>query len=148
SMGHSCILAFTASSFRAVLEEFPSVTLAALDAVSARLSEARRVVRELAADAAHQRIGSALVRLATRSGQRDGAVIRVAVAQGDVASMAGTTPGTVSRTLAQWRSDGRRAAGRGGISAADARQWARRVSAPVLWCGPGHPRCEVAPVTR
>jgi len=131
SMGHSCILAFTASSFRAVLEEFPSVTLAALDAVSARLSEARRVVRELAADAAHQRIGSALVRLATRIGQRDGAVIRVAVSQSDLASMAGTTPETVSRTLAQWRSDGLIATGRGRISIEDVGQLARRVSEPV-----------------
>lgn len=124
SMGQSCILAFTARDFRAVLDEFPTVTLAALDAVSARLSEARRVVRELAADTADQRIGSALVRLAARIGSPHAGATRVSVAQSELAAMAGTTPETVSRTLGSWREKRLVATGRGTITIADVDQLA------------------------
>lgn len=113
-----CVLRFSSQAFRAVLNDHPDVTLASLDAVSARLAAARQTVRELAADNAQQRIGAALLRLADRLGVTEAGVVRipVPVTQADLASMAGTTPETVSRTLATWRQGQLVKTGRGTIT--------------------------------
>lgn len=117
----SCVLRFSAQAFRAVLNDHPQVTLAALDAVSARLAAARQTVRELAADTAQQRIGAALLRLAEGLGVAESGAVRipVPVTQADLASMAGTTAETVSRTLAGWRTAGLVQTGRGTITVRD-----------------------------
>jgi len=126
ALTESCVLRFSAQAFRAVLNQHPQVTLAALDAVSARLAQARRTVRELAADTAQQRIGAALLRLADSLGtpqdaRTHPAAVRIPVplTQADLAAMAGTTPETVSRTLARWRSSQLVATGRGTITVTD-----------------------------
>lgn len=116
----SCVLRFNAKAFRAVLNDYPGVTLAALDAVSNRLAAARRVVRELAADTAEQRIAAALARLTDSLGARaEPGQISVPVTQAELASMAGTTPETVSRTLTRWRSRDLVRSGRGSIVITD-----------------------------
>lgn len=127
----SCVLRFSATAFRAVLNDHPQVTLAALDAVSNRLAAARQTVRELAADTAQQRIGAALIRLVNSLGVREAGAVRipVPVTQGELASMAGTTPETVSRTLTRWRADELVQTGRGTITVTDPSGLAAQISA-------------------
>lgn len=121
TLAETCVLRFSAEAFRAVLNDHPEVTLAALDAVSARLASARQTVRELAADAAPERIAAAVLRLSQTIGVREdeGVRISVPITQADLAAMAGTTPETVSRTLAGWRASEWLKTGRGTITVLD-----------------------------
>lgn len=121
TLAETCVLRFSAQAFRAVLNVHPEVTLAALDAVSARLASARRTVRELAADTVPDRIASALSRLVKTLGVREAREVRIPVpiTQAELAAMAGTTPETVSRTLAGWRTQGWIKTGRGTITVTD-----------------------------
>jgi len=129
ALAESCVLRFTSQAFRAVLNEHPHVTLAALDAVSERLAAARRVVRELAADTAEQRIGAALLRLAETLGEGGAGPVHipVVITQAELASMAGTTPETVSRTLSKWRSENLVQTSRGSIAITDPAALARMI---------------------
>src|SRR5690625_2420529 len=131
ALTESCVLRFSAKAFRAVLNDHPQVTLAALDAVSNRLAAARQTVRELAADTAEQRIGAALMRLVESLGVAESGQVRISVpvTQGELASMAGTTPETVSRTLTRWRRDELVATGRGTITITDLEGLRSQISA-------------------
>ncbi len=102
------MLAVTAQDFQALLRRYPAVAVAALEMVSARLRSSTEVVEQLSAHPVEQRIASALLNLAQRVGERKGnaVLIQMPLSRQDLADMTGTTPETVSRTMAQFRDAG------------------------------------------
>jgi len=88
--------------------EHPLFAANVLRAVSGHTREALSRVRELATEAVPQRLARTLLRLARQIGRPggDGSVSLERITQQELAEIAGTTLYTVSRTLADWSSEG------------------------------------------
>ena len=100
-----CTLAIAADDFQEVLRSYPSVALATLDIVAARLHAAHEQVRQLSAHPVEHRIAATLLKLAEKLGEeRQGTILlQVPLSREDLAAMTGATVETVSRIMSQLR---------------------------------------------
>ncbi|HET8795247.1 MAG TPA: Crp/Fnr family transcriptional regulator [Arthrobacter sp.] len=106
SLGESCILRLAGADSRQILRKHPSVALAALDDLADRLEKSHQVIRQLSADTVEQRVAATLLGLDEKLSQYGAGETghpRIPLSRGELASMAGTTPETVSRVMSQWR---------------------------------------------
>ena len=113
-----CVLAVSASDFRAILHNHPVAAIGALEFVAARLQEAHESVSRLSSATAEARIAAILIKLAQKLGhEQDGAVlIQMPLSRQDIAEMTGTTVETASRVMSQFRKDGLIDSGRQWVS--------------------------------
>ena len=104
----TCVLVLDSRDFSAILQRFPAVTLATLEVVSTRLSQAQDAVHRLSAAPVEQRLAATLLLIADKAGSpwQGGTLLQVPLSREDLASMIGAVTETVSRTLSTWRSDG------------------------------------------
>lgn len=116
-----CVLGISAADFRALLERYPAVSLAALDVVSARLRAAHEMVRRLSAQPVEQRLAYTLLQLADKLGeeQEEGTLIQMPLSRADLAGMVGTTVETASRLMSQFQKDGLVNSGRRWVAVAN-----------------------------
>ena len=91
-----------------------------LDQLSLRYEQTRQLVSRLSTGSVESRIAAALIDLMDKLGERRGDGVVISVTQTDLASMVGTTPESVSRTLARLRTQGIVATGRGHTQVLDA----------------------------
>lgn len=106
----TCALRIDPRSFRQVLLEHPQVGLRVLDDVACRLAEARSGMGQQSMSTVAQRVAATLLRLADKLGQErsgnQGILLQLPLTRVDLASMAGSTPESVSRVMSQLRRDG------------------------------------------
>jgi CRP-like cAMP-binding protein len=108
------VLRIAAVDFAALLAEHPSLSLAVIRELGARLREAENRIRELQTERVERRIARVLLRLANKTGVKtaDGIEIGVPLSRQELADLVGSTLSTVSRTLSAWDQQGYVAAGR------------------------------------
>ncbi len=116
-----CALVVDREAFDTVLERHPPVALAALRAVGAQLEAARAEIARLGTLPLDQRVAAALVRLASRFGERrdGGLLIQVPLTRQDLGAMTGATLESVSRVMSRFRRAGLVRSGRGWIAVRD-----------------------------
>jgi len=97
-----------------LLEGYPRIALNAMTEVVDQTVELQNRCQELATDCVERRLARALWHLGEQAGRKtqDGLLIDLPLVRHDLASMTGTTPYTVSRTLSGWERSGLIAAGR------------------------------------
>lgn len=100
----SIALAWPMASWDAILERHPALAINAMQTMGQRLQEAHARVRELSTEEVERRVAHAVLRLASQSGKKEAAGIRIdfPVSKQDIAEMTGTTLHTVSRILTAW----------------------------------------------
>lgn len=104
-----CALRVDTTDFRRILLEHPEVAVRALEMTADRLQQARSALSSRALAPVPQRVAEVLLRLARKFGQRraDGAIlIELPLSRADIASIAGSTPESVSRAMSRWRTEG------------------------------------------
>ncbi|WP_324651377.1 Crp/Fnr family transcriptional regulator [Georgenia sp. H159] len=104
-----CALRVDTGDFRKILLEHPEVAVRALEMTADRLAQARSSLSARSLAPVPQRVAAVLLRLARKFGQRtpDGAVlIQLPLSRADIASIAGSTPESVSRAMSRWRTEG------------------------------------------
>lgn len=109
AMTTMCALRVDTGDFRDILLEHPEVAVRALEMTAARLEQARSSLSARSLAPVPQRVAGVLLRLARKFGQRgpDGAVlIQLPLSRADIASIAGSTPESVSRAMSRWRVEG------------------------------------------
>jgi CRP-like cAMP-binding protein len=76
--------------------------------MGARLQEAQARIREMSTEVVERRVGHMVLRLASQSGSKEAAGIRIdfPISKQDLAEMTGTTLHTVSRILTAWEDAG------------------------------------------
>ncbi len=79
-----CLISIEAADFQAIMQRYPSVALAVVDVIQARLHAAHDLIRQLSAQPVESRIAAALLKLADRMGRtEDGrTLIRAPLAAG------------------------------------------------------------------
>lgn len=104
ALSPGCLLTLGVKDFQDILEEFPSVARAALEAVSQRLASTQRALHRSGATV-EQRVASILLDLAGKLGEewRDGILVHAPLSRDDLAALTGARPETVSRVLSDWR---------------------------------------------
>lgn len=100
-----CMLTITNDDFQKILRQYPTVSLALLEIVSARLSEAHETIHQLSAAPIESRLAATLLRLAGKLGeaQSEGVLIQLPLSRQDLADMTGATVETISRIMSQFR---------------------------------------------
>ena len=100
-----CMLTITGENFQKILQEYPVVSLALLEIVSARLKEARELIHHLSASPVESRLAATLLRLASKLGQEQNnqILIQLPLSRQDLADMTGATVETISRIMSQFR---------------------------------------------
>lgn len=118
-----CLLVLDAADFDAVLQQMPAVALAALEAVSRRLAEARDAVHRLSATPLEQRLAATLLLLADKVGEpwKGGVLLQVPLTREDLAAMTGARTESVSRVVSAWRRQGFIETGRRWVAIRDRR---------------------------
>lgn len=108
------VLDLPAADFEALVASHPTVALAVVRELGARLRDAEARIRELQTERVDRRIARTLLRLAGAAGAHPaaGVEIGVALSRQDLADLCGTTLSTASRVLAAWHRQGLVAAGR------------------------------------
>lgn len=105
AMADSMMCVFRHDDLAGLVAEHPSIGLGILTTVSQRLSETEHRLVGLAVADVDVRLADYLLDLPSR--QVDGVVrLRLPLAKKDIASLLGTTPETLSRTLARMAQDG------------------------------------------
>ncbi len=119
-----CILQVSSADFESILTAYPEVTRRVLEAVGHRLAESQEVVKQLSAYSVEQRIAAALLRLAGKLGEKrgPGVLIQLPFSRQDLASMTGSTPETVSRTMSRFAAQGLVKTGRKWVTLTDMQQ--------------------------
>lgn len=104
----SFALLWASAAWPGLVTKFPSLALATLQAVGARLQDAHTRIVEMSTEEAARRVAHALLRLANQAGRRERESIQIdfPVSCQDVAEMTGTTLYTVSRILSAWEDQG------------------------------------------
>lgn len=110
----SLVPALPVDGFRQVLATSPALALAIIRLLGARLREAEARIRDLQNEQVEQRLANVLLRLASKTGIKtpEGIAIGIPLTRQDLAELAGTTLGTVSRTLSAWSQRGLVSTGR------------------------------------
>lgn len=116
-----CVLYTTSETFREILHGYPSVALAALTLLAARLRGAQGTIERLSAYPVERRVASALLGLASRVGQQEGGggLLQMPLSRQDLADMTGAKVETVSRVVSEWRRSGVIEGGRRWIAVVD-----------------------------
>ena len=122
AMRPSCVLTVSMTLIRRLMERYPQLSMTTLDQLSRRYEQSRQLISRLSADSVEARIAAALLELIDKLGERRGDGVVVSVTQQDLASMVGTTPESVSRTLGRLRAQGIVATGRGHTEILDAQR--------------------------
>ncbi|RYH14550.1 MAG: Crp/Fnr family transcriptional regulator [Alphaproteobacteria bacterium] len=104
----SIALAWAMDRWDQLLPRHPSLAINAMQTMGQRLQEAQTLVRELSNEEVERRVAHAVLRLASQSGLKEAAGIRIdfPVSKQDIAEMTGTTLHTVSRILTAWEHAG------------------------------------------
>lgn len=104
ALSPSCLLTLGVRDFGRILDEFPSVARAALEAVSRRLADTQKALHRSGATV-EQRVASVLLDLAGKLGEewREGILVHAPLSRDDLAALTGARPETVSRVLSDWR---------------------------------------------
>lgn len=102
------VLTLKRDDFLSFLERHSTIAIALLTELVKRIRRSHELIESLCWGNAHQRIGSTLVRLAEQLGSMLGGavVIKNLPYRHDIARMAGTSLGTVSRTIKVFRDRG------------------------------------------
>lgn len=105
AMEPSRLCVFRHDDLAGLVADHPSIGLGILTAVSRRLAETERRLTALTSTEVDVRLADYLLDLPTRRVDR---VLRLSLPlpKKDIASLLGTTPETVSRTLTRWAGDG------------------------------------------
>ncbi len=109
AMTTMCALRVDTGDFREILLAHPQVAVRALEMTAGRLEQARTSLSTRSLAPVPQRVAGILLRLARKFGQRTadgGVLIQLPLSRADLASMAGSTPESVSRAMSRWRSAG------------------------------------------
>lgn len=109
AMTTMCALRVDTGSFRQILLAHPEVAVRALEMTAGRLEQTRSDLSSRSLAPVPQRVAGVLLRLARKFGQRqeDGAIlIQLPLSRADIASIAGSTPESVSRAMSSWRTEG------------------------------------------
>ena len=103
-----CVLRISSETFRTLLQQHPSVSLAVLDITAKRLQESQEIVHRLSTDSVEQRIAAVLLKLAHKLGEisDEGILIQMPLSREDLAQMTGTTTETASRIISQLQKEG------------------------------------------
>ena len=104
-----CALRVDTDAFRRILLEHPEVAVRALEMTAGRLQQARTSLTARTMAPVPQRVAGVLLRLARKFGQRTadgGILIQLPLSRADIASIAGSTPESVSRAMSRWRAEG------------------------------------------
>jgi CRP/FNR family transcriptional regulator, nitrogen oxide reductase regulator len=109
----SSALAWEASSFKRLSDQYPQLSFNLMQLMQAYIQEMQSRYRELSTERVEQRVARALVRLTAQTGIKslDGAIV-LQLSRQDLAEMSGTTLYTASRILADWERRGIVATGR------------------------------------
>jgi CRP/FNR family transcriptional regulator, nitrogen oxide reductase regulator len=97
-----------------LMQDYPRISLNALEILAHRVREFQDRVREMATERVERRIARTLLRLVRQAGEKvpEGVLIKLPLSRQDLAEMTGTTIFTVSRILSQWESKGIISSGR------------------------------------
>jgi CRP/FNR family transcriptional regulator, nitrogen oxide reductase regulator len=116
-----CVLSIDGGGFRSIIAEHSSVALRTIETLSQRLHQAEEMTTQLGSAPAEARIAHILLRLAVKLGRpwNGGNLIDAPLTREDLASMAGTTTETCSRTVSTFRREGAIASGRSWIAVMD-----------------------------
>ena len=116
-----CALSIDSSAFRRILVEHPQVALKSIEILTDRLHLAHEMMRQLGGYPAEARIAHILLRLAGKLGVpwEGCTLIQAPLSREQLASMAGTTTETASRTVSRLQRLGAIRAGRGWIALAN-----------------------------
>lgn len=109
AMTTMCALRVDTEDFRRILLEHPEVAVRALEMTAARLERARSSLSSRSLAPVPQRVAAVLLRLARKFGARTdtgGILIELPLSRADIASIAGSTPESVSRAMSRWRAEG------------------------------------------
>lgn len=120
AMRPTCALTVSMTLIRGLMERYPQLSMTTLDQLTRRYEQSRQLISRLSADSVEARIAAALIGLMDKLGERKGDGVVISVTQQDLASMVGTTPESISRTLGRLRSQGIVATGRGHTEVLDA----------------------------
>lgn len=102
------VLAWPAALWSEFTLRIPGFASNAYKAMGTRLQETQTLLVEMATDRVEQRVANALLRLASQTGKKTEAGIRIdfPISRQDIAEMTGTTLHTVSRLLTAWEAKG------------------------------------------
>jgi CRP-like cAMP-binding protein len=108
AMHDSTLLAWRSNQLLALMNAHPAIMRNVLHIVGARTKDMVHRVFELSGKCVEQRVAAALLRLAQQAGAEtdDGIRIEFPVTREDLATMAGLTYFTISRTLSGWQRKG------------------------------------------
>lgn len=107
------VLHLPVADFEALVADYPTVALAVVRELGARLRAAEVRIRELQTERVDRRIARTLLRLADAGdGHTAGVEAGIALSRQDLADLCGTTLSTASRILAAWHRRGLVIAGR------------------------------------
>lgn len=103
-----CLLMISSSEFAGLITTLPTVAVAVIEDVSARLRNAQERLKEATTAPVEARLASMLLTLSERFGEKtpSGRTLGVPLRQEELAALTGTTTETVNRTLAIWRNAG------------------------------------------
>jgi CRP-like cAMP-binding protein len=104
----SIALAWPMGAWSGIIERYPSFAVNTMQTMGARLQEAQARIREMSTEVVERRVGHTVLRLASQSGLKEAAGIRIdfPISKQDLAEMTGTTLHTVSRILTAWEDAG------------------------------------------
>ena len=116
-----CVLHVAADGFQAILQRYPSVALAALELVAARLRAAQDSLEHQSVQSAEVRIAALLLKLGVKLGEahQGSLLIQTPLSRQDLAEMAGTSVETASRVMSRFRQDGLVRSGRRWVAIID-----------------------------
>ena len=100
------VLVWSAATFEAALERFPTLQRNAERIIQRRLEELERRFCEVATELASPRLAHALVRLIDQMGHKVNSHVEVNVSQEALAQMTAMTSFTVNRLLTNWENQG------------------------------------------
>lgn len=129
----SIALSWPVEEWDMILRDNPRFAIFALRAMGRHLDEAHTRLREMATQAAGQRIAHTVLRLAEHAGRPEAGGIRIdfPVSRQDIAEMTATTLHTVSRTLSAWEGRGLVRGGRCRLTLVDG-PGLRRIADPEM----------------
>ena len=103
-----------AADFRALMRDYPDLSLNALEILGEHVRSYQNRIRELATERVERRLARTLLRLVKQLGKRvpEGVLINLPLTRQDVAEMSGTTLYSASRILRAWDEAGIVSSGR------------------------------------
>ncbi len=121
-----CVLRIDAQAFRSILLRYPTVGIAALQELAARLHLAQETIRQLSAFPVERRIASILLGLGSKVGapSAEGLLLQIPFSRQELAAMAGATVETASRVISKLEQAGVVRSGREWIAIADLKRLA------------------------